>query len=170
MLQLPSLPVPSVPAFYPLPPSSRRLPCLYYRSNSNGTGALQCFERTHARGEPADRYVYFMLILPGLVYECTFKPKKIPSCCTGNIPKELGRCSAMKELHLYNNQLTGEHFFAQFDRSVYEHTAILKRPSFCAGTIPTELGLCTAMYDLNLDNNQLTGKNLFAHMAQLVYE
>ena len=30
MVQLPGLPVPSVPALYPLPPSSRRLPCLLY--------------------------------------------------------------------------------------------------------------------------------------------
>ena len=29
MVQLPGKPVPSVPALYPLPPSSRRLPCLY---------------------------------------------------------------------------------------------------------------------------------------------
>jgi hypothetical protein len=41
----------------------------------------------------------------------------------------------MKELYLFNNQLTGEHFFAQFDRSVYEFTVMLCTNK-CVGVNP----------------------------------
>ena len=58
-----------------------------------------------------------------MVYEST-ENYKIPSWCTGNIPTELGQCTAMTHLRLYENQLTGEHFLAQIDRSVYEYTNI----------------------------------------------
>ena len=48
-----------------------------------------------------------------------YQKLKRASCCTGNIPTELGRCMAMTTLALNGNQLTGEHFFAQIDRSVF---------------------------------------------------
>ncbi len=53
-------------------------------------------------------------------YTSVPKTKKKTSCCTGTIPTELGRCTAMKTLWLSTNQLTGEHLFAQIVRSVYE--------------------------------------------------
>jgi hypothetical protein len=39
----------------------------------------------------------------------------------GNIPTEFGLCTAIEQLYLFENQLTGEHFFAQIDRWVNEY-------------------------------------------------
>ncbi len=61
-----------------------------------------------------------------LVYECT-KNLKRPSCCTGNIPTELGLCTAMNILDLRRNGLTGKHFFAHMARLVYEYTRVYQR-------------------------------------------
>ena len=95
--------------------------------------------------------------------------KKRPSCCAGNIPTEFGLCTALEVLSLSVNKLTGEHFFAQIDRMVYEFTTTFKRPPCCAGTIPTELGRCTAMKYLQLFRNGLTGKHFCAQIARRVY-
>ena len=77
----------------------------------------------------------------------------------------------MKELHLYNNQLTGKHFFAQIDRSVYESTADGFEPkNALAGAIPTEIGQLARLVRLELDNNQLTGAPKTHLIAILVYE
>ena len=47
----------------------------------------------------------------------------------------------MTHLRLYENQLTGEHFLAQIDRSVYESTAECFVPeNALAGAVPTEIG------------------------------
>ena len=53
------------------------------------------------------------------------------SCRTGNIPTELGRCTAMTTLRLDFNQLTGKHFFVQIDRSVYEYTSFVRKNACC---------------------------------------
>ncbi len=44
---------------------------IFYRSNSNGAGALQCYEGPPTLEEQIDRYAYFVLILPCLVCEFT---------------------------------------------------------------------------------------------------
>jgi hypothetical protein len=110
-----------------------------------------------------------VLTVPRLVYEFTTISKR-PPCCAGTIPTELGRCTAMETLQLWNNRLTGKHFCAQIARRVYEFTTTLKRPPCCAGTIPTELGRCTAMKTLTLHSNGLTGTHFCAQIARRVYQ
>ena len=64
----------------------------------------------------------------------------------------------MTHLWLYENQLTGEHFLAQTDRSVYESTADgFVSENALAGAIPTEIGQLTQLLTLDLSFNQLTG-------------
>ena len=97
-----------------------------------------------------------------MVYECTANSKR-PSCCTGNIPTEFGFCTALKGLFLNDNELTGEHFFAQIHLLVYESTAVgFVCENALAGAIPTEIGQLAQLIRLDLENNQLTGapKNL----------
>ena len=77
---------------------------------------------------------HFFAHIVRLVYECTTNLKR-PCCCTGNIPTELGRCTAMKELTLRTNQLTGTYFFAHIARLVYESTIVLC-PKKCVGANP----------------------------------
>ena len=59
---------------------------------------------------------------------------------TGQIPTELGRCSAMNWLYLQNNKLTGTHFCAHSSPLVYEYTILqsseffLRRCALCEKT------------------------------------
>ena len=87
----------------------------------------------------------------------------------GTIPTEIGQLAELRELHAYDNQITGvclQCFFCM----VNECTTNKKRPFCCAGTIPTELGRCTAMTHLFLQENGFTGTHFFAQIARLVYE
>jgi hypothetical protein len=65
----------------------------------------------------------------------------------------------MTTLRLDRNLLTGEHFFAQIDRSVNESTAECFVPgNALAGAVPTEIGQLAQLKTLDLHQNQLTGE------------
>ena len=65
----------------------------------------------------------------------------------------------MTRLRLNENRLTGEHFFAQIYRWVYESTAECFVPgNALAGAIPTEIGQLAQLKNLDLHRNQLTGE------------
>ena len=77
----------------------------------------------------------------------------------------------MTFLSLDTNKLTGEHFLAQTDRSVYESTADgFVSENALAGAIPTEIGQLAQLVRLDLHNNQLTGAPKTHLIAILVYE
>ncbi len=64
----------------------------------------------------------------------------------------------MTTLWLNSNQLTGDQFFAQVDRSVYESkTDIFLPENALAGAIPTEIGQLAQLVGLELRDNQLAG-------------
>ena len=77
----------------------------------------------------------------------------------------------MTYLALKANRLTGKHFFAQIDRSVYESTADgFASENALAGAIPTEIGQLAQLVHLDLEINQLTGASKTHLIAILVYE
>ena len=64
----------------------------------------------------------------------------------------------MQELYLHYNRLTGEHFFAQIGRLVYESTIDgFVTENALAGTIPTEIGQLAQLKVFKAHMNQLTG-------------
>ncbi len=78
---------------------------------------------------------------------------------TGRIPTELGRCSAVTQLYLQVNKLTGTHVLcskcpAWYTSKLSAHKRSIK---YFIGRIPTELGRCSAMDELDLSYNKLTG-------------
>ncbi|CAM9813130.1 unnamed protein product, partial [Ectocarpus sp. 12 AP-2014] len=88
----------------------------------------------------------------------------------GPIPSELGHLSALKELNLWNNQLSGEatrvvHEPRNLRRSTKASGQFLIIPP-CSdkysrtGSIPKELGDLREVRELWLNSNRLTG-NLF---------
>ena len=64
---------------------------------------------------------------------------------TGRIPTELGRCSAMSELNLRVNKLTGTHFCAHSSQLVHEYTILQPSEFFYAGVLCAKkrVGACT---------------------------
>ena len=75
---------------------------------------------------------------------------------TGEIPKELGNLSALKELYLSGNQLTG-----QIPKELGNLSALEKLDLFfnkLTGEIPKELGNLSALTWLELRYNKLTGQ------------
>ena len=75
----------------------------------------------------------------------------------------------MKELYLYNNQLSGKRLFAHRMSKVNESTNPDFRIRSCTGQIPTELGQLTGMKNLSLHKNKFTGGFLFAHRMSMVH-
>ena len=64
----------------------------------------------------------------------------------------------MENLALNLNGLTGNHFYAQIARRVYESTADgFASENALAGAIPTEIGQLAQLVRLDLQNNQLAG-------------
>ena len=64
----------------------------------------------------------------------------------------------MRKLYLHANRLTGEHFFAQIGRLVYESTIDrFLTETALAGAIPTEIGQLAQLVSLDMRWNQLTG-------------
>ena len=81
----------------------------------------------------------------------------------GAVPTQIGHLVQLTDLDLSGNQLTGKHFFAQIDRSVYESAAeCCVAGNALAGAIPTELGQLTQLEKLYLHQNQLTGAKKIA--------
>ena len=83
---------------------------------------------------------------------------------SGRIPTELGHLTALIELDLRANQLTGERVppykprltVVKNGQRVYHSTA--HSSAGFAGRIPTEFGQLTELIHLSLNNNQLTGE------------
>ena len=81
-------------------------------------------------------------------------------CFAGRIPTELGQLAALTQLHLQNNELTGECnqtclqlvWHKRVDHSITHLSACF------TGRIPTELGQLTALTELFLHTNELTGE------------
>ena len=66
----------------------------------------------------------------------------------------------MKKLQLYYNQLTGEHFLAQIDRSVYEFTAMLCAKK-CVGVSPHSACSVNSPCDASRLRSRCTGQDAF---------
>jgi len=80
---------------------------------------------------------------------------------SGRIPTELGRLTALMDLRLCGNQLTGECDYKTrliaIGKRVYHSFNLTRLPAWFSGRIPTELGQLTALALLYLNGNQLTG-------------
>jgi len=82
----------------------------------------------------------------------------LSTCFSGRLPTELGQLTALKQLNLYNNELTGEcnqTCLNAIGNRVYHSVTHLF--AWFSGRIPTELGQLAALAHLQLDNNKLTG-------------
>ena len=75
---------------------------------------------------------------------------------TGEIPKELGSLSNLKNLYLHANQLTGEIPMELGDLSNLQR--LILSSNQLTGEIPAELGNLTGLTILRLSSNQLTGE------------
>ena len=82
----------------------------------------------------------------------------LSTCFSGRLPTELGQLTALKQLNLYNNELTGEcnqTCLNAIGNRVYHSVTHLF--AWFSGRIPTELGQLAALAHLQLDDNKLTG-------------
>ena len=72
----------------------------------------------------------------------------------GNIPAQIGQLTALTELYLFQNQLSGKlHSWKNINRPVTNTNLVI-----FVGNIPTEIGQLTALIRLDLDGNKLSGK------------
>ena len=84
-------------------------------------------------------------------------------CFAGRIPTELGQLTALTDLDLSRNQLTGGCDYGKKLASlqlVNESTtrSVTHLSAWFSGRIPTELGQLTALTKLELHNNPLAGE------------
>jgi hypothetical protein len=73
------------------------------RQYSDGAGAADGHANPTSGAQPVNRYDPRVTMMHEMVNESTTNL----SICAGDIPTELGRLTAMKELWMNNNQLTG---------------------------------------------------------------
>ena len=77
---------------------------------------------------------------------------------TGKVPVEIGGLTALKELDLSDNQLTGESYEPAAARITIYGARTNARPPRTTGMVPVEIGGLEHLEDLDLDSNKgLTG-------------
>ena len=78
--------------------------------------------------------------------------------CAGPIPTEIGRLTAMQNLWLEENQLSGTPLIAHICRLVKKSVPLDANAYFLrTGPIPSEIGLLTAMEYFLARDNKLSG-------------
>ena len=92
MVQLPGKPVPSVPALYPLPPSSRRLPCLYTLGQMSGCGF--CAHYRWSLAKPYSNHAHKNRLLTSVLRHGSSRPGFCVRCfvCLWHTTKEPATC------------------------------------------------------------------------------
>jgi hypothetical protein len=89
------------------PSANKTFHQIFYRSNSNRAGALQCYENAQSPCQQIDRYVCIVLVVPRLVCESTAECFVTGIALAGAVPTEIGQLAQLKYLKLLQNQLTG---------------------------------------------------------------